>query len=69
MSQGRYEDLKRCLEDEVFRKELMNRSRVQEKARLLRSGQILVENERDHLIKIRGFIKDWILQDGPSLVS
>ena len=23
MSQGRYEDLKRCLEDEVFRKELM----------------------------------------------
>ena len=69
MSQGRYEDLKRCLEDEVFRKELMNRSRVQEKARLLRSGTILVENERDHLIKIRGFIKDWILQDGPSLVS
>lgn len=68
MSQGRYEDLKRCLEDEVFRKELMNRSRVQEKARLLRSGQILVENERDHPIKIRGFIKDWILQDGPFLV-
>ena len=46
----------------------MNRSRVQEKARLLRSEQILVENERDHPIKIKGFIKDWILQDDPFLV-